>query len=569
MPFLLRFNTSRGAGTRVALADRNGKLLRQPDLREVGYFSAAPGGLIAPARAVDGKWGYISGQGTWLIQPQFDDARSFSRDGLARCSKDDKWGFVDLHGALCISPRYDYASSFHHGLAAVRIARKWGAVDTSGAIAIEPLYKLVGEFSPLGLAPFSNDKLWGYIDRNGKVIISPQFAAAKSFGPGGLAPVRNDRDRWGLIDGKGQWAVSPKYSHIKEYNNDGLALFTLGTEARGYLNASGKEVFTASKHLSEHMNCGMVRDSYYNIGFYNKDGILAIPKQFQWVGNFGDRGGAIGRREGVWGIVWLDGRFEASGRLEPVTDSAWQLEGFDQNGLSGWITAQGDIEWIDLDGQLRFRAVQTGTGIALGNDRGETIWQSEASPSAMNLAGPVLEAGPKRLFNDIVETAQKILSASPREFSPCSLVFENRDDPYDLKEIMEDLDEQGLDEDERREELQARVRYGALAVLAQTYVGEGRWGTYEFLETQRGDAFGAFFETLKERLTAAFGTPDMERVWPGTKRRMRLAGGDLTKTACWPNAGGATLVLEWFSRSGDGDFEHQILLAALREDSCS
>lgn len=93
--------------------------------------------------------------------------------------------------------------------------------------------------------------------------------------------------------------------------------------------------------------------------------------------------------------------------------------------------------------------------------------------------------------------------------------------------------------------------------LAQAYAGEAQYGAYPFLGDQRSEVFGRLFATLTDRLKAAFGEPRAD----GQRNIMRGDGG---KEAAW-RMGKADLVLSWWSSSGDGDFEHQILLAALRD----
>ena len=69
--------------------------------------------------------------GTIVINPQFDDASSFS-DGLALVRIGDKSGFIDKTGSVVINLQFDDADSFSEGLARVRIGDsetgKWGFI---------------------------------------------------------------------------------------------------------------------------------------------------------------------------------------------------------------------------------------------------------------------------------------------------------------------------------------------------------------------------------------------------------------------------------------------------------
>ena len=65
--------------------------------------------------------------GTFVINPQFDEARPFS-DGLAIVSIGDNWGFIDKTGSFLNDSAFDDASSFSEGLAAVDVGGKWGFI---------------------------------------------------------------------------------------------------------------------------------------------------------------------------------------------------------------------------------------------------------------------------------------------------------------------------------------------------------------------------------------------------------------------------------------------------------
>jgi len=88
------------------------------------------------------KFGYIDKTGSWVIEPRFDNASSFS-EGLAAVSEDGEWGYVDTTGTMVIEPRL------------------WGAFDFRGGIA------------RVGHAPVSLEggtAYEGYIDKAGEII---------------------------------------------------------------------------------------------------------------------------------------------------------------------------------------------------------------------------------------------------------------------------------------------------------------------------------------------------------------------------------------------------------------
>lgn len=87
-----------------------------PDAVRVGDFVSddlrLPEEKGAPlAFCREGKWGFVKPDGTVLLDPVFEDARSFSK-GLAAVRKDGKWGYVDKTGAWIIPPTFEDAGPF-------------------------------------------------------------------------------------------------------------------------------------------------------------------------------------------------------------------------------------------------------------------------------------------------------------------------------------------------------------------------------------------------------------------------------------------------------------------------
>ena len=98
----------------------------------------------------DGKYGYIDKTGTYVINPQFEDATHFS-EGLAavkiRSGSTGKWGYIDKAGKIVINPQFDDAKDFSEGLAAVRIGDNYGYIDKTGTYVINPQFDDAEDFS--------------------------------------------------------------------------------------------------------------------------------------------------------------------------------------------------------------------------------------------------------------------------------------------------------------------------------------------------------------------------------------------------------------------------------------
>lgn len=86
------------------------------DWKAIGDFSCEEAdicledGVIAFAK--NGKWGFVKMDGTILMEPQYEQAKSFS-NGLAAVKKDGKWGFIDKDGQMVIEPQFLEAGYFN------------------------------------------------------------------------------------------------------------------------------------------------------------------------------------------------------------------------------------------------------------------------------------------------------------------------------------------------------------------------------------------------------------------------------------------------------------------------
>ena len=164
---------------KFGFVDANGTVVIEPAFSGALQFSE---GLAAVYQ--DGKWGYVDTKGVLKIPVQFDAATIFE-DGLARVclrssSSGSQCGFISADGHYVINPQFEDAHPFKQGLASVRAQGFWGFVDKRGKFVIQPSFSNAGDFVS-GLAPVAQNGRWGFIDRSGKFVINPQFEGAYTF----------------------------------------------------------------------------------------------------------------------------------------------------------------------------------------------------------------------------------------------------------------------------------------------------------------------------------------------------------------------------------------------------
>lgn len=70
----------------------------------------------------------------------YSDADIITDDGIVAVCVNGKWGFVDLDGNVVIEPAYENAKSFSNGLAAVYNGEHWGFINTEGILVIDYIF---------------------------------------------------------------------------------------------------------------------------------------------------------------------------------------------------------------------------------------------------------------------------------------------------------------------------------------------------------------------------------------------------------------------------------------------
>ncbi len=92
----------------------------------------------------------IDASGNYIGDNTYQAAHLFKDNTYAAVMINGKWGFTDLNGKLVIDPQYEDARSFINGFAAVKQNGKWGYIRTDGAMVIEPQFTNAMDFNDHG-----------------------------------------------------------------------------------------------------------------------------------------------------------------------------------------------------------------------------------------------------------------------------------------------------------------------------------------------------------------------------------------------------------------------------------
>ncbi len=108
-------------GTGYKMIDSTGKTYGTNTFEDARIFNDSSYAAVL----LNGKWGFVDSSGNIVIEPQYDDARSFSY-GYAAVKKDGRWGFIDKNGKIVIEPQFNNAKDINaNGCVFVVRSDKW------------------------------------------------------------------------------------------------------------------------------------------------------------------------------------------------------------------------------------------------------------------------------------------------------------------------------------------------------------------------------------------------------------------------------------------------------------
>ncbi len=308
-------------------------------LSACGFSQDADYELI-PVRQVD-TWGYIDHNGSWVINPQFEDAECFF-DGLARVESNGKVGYINKEGQLVINSIYQNGTRFSEGYAFVLTDDEkflcidtegktkftlsddvnevgifynslalvsngsTGYVKTDGTMAIDFVFNSGFYKNTEGLIGIIQEGKYGFCDMSGKVVIAPQFKGSYHFSEGLCAVY--DGSKWGFINKDGKYEINPQFEEAREFS-EGLCLIKQGGKY-GFIDKSGKIVINPQFESSwdfRNALCSVQQNGKF--GYIDKKGKIVINPQFNGASYFyGDL--AVVENSGQIGLINKQGKYE-------------------------------------------------------------------------------------------------------------------------------------------------------------------------------------------------------------------------------------------------------------------
>ena len=150
------------------------------------------------------KFGYVDENDKWVIEPKFDYAYDLRDDDEPSIVVlNGKYGFINSDGSYLAQPIYDDAWSFNFGLARVKLYNKWGIMKNDGTYQEEKCFHEVKK---------GDNNLFGFTDKDGNWIIEPMFDHIYPWQQ--LYVVVKDQN-WGYFNKQGEFLQPLYYDEIK------------------------------------------------------------------------------------------------------------------------------------------------------------------------------------------------------------------------------------------------------------------------------------------------------------------------------------------------------------------
>ena len=267
------------------------------DLRTTGLHPA-------PFNLKEGTlWGYINDEGRVQIEPRYEYAEDFQKNGLAVVQRKNSSGLIDSTGRERVKPIYSFIAPFSEERAVVSDAKGYTFIDEKGKEVTSARYDYLNSLHE-GRALFSKQNttggqsLYGYVDAQGKEVLPAIYVDANDF-MNGVALVKIKEEEYALIDPAGNILHTYNHPFVGSPGEGLLAYQATENGKYGYLNTDGSVAiqpqFTSALPFSEGRAVVNTAENYGNAyGLIDKQGKMIIPAKYYEVLQLGEGRVAIG-----------------------------------------------------------------------------------------------------------------------------------------------------------------------------------------------------------------------------------------------------------------------------------
>jgi hypothetical protein len=342
---------------------RDGNFLIEPKYGRVGDFNCGRALFSYSSDAWESKWGYMDISGNEIVPERLGPAHFLYSggfwdfcDGLARIKVDGLFGYIDKYGTAAIQPMFDYARPFIDGTAAVGLSGKHRFIDKHGNFAGNVFDDIAGEskFSartdslPAKLGP-----KWGFINCHGEFLMEPVYESVEEL-EGGNGWCAHRGRTMSLVDDQGKIVLTverkPYYGSFVYYSaTEGVVELETSPGLREMpcrliLNTDGHRIFCEEEDVKEagyfcDGACPVkVDDDAYYI---DKKGKRITSESLVPVGAF-ISGRGIVQSGGLYGYI------DNAGKL--LTPVHFKFAHPYSDDYAHALTMDGNWQWIDRNG---------------------------------------------------------------------------------------------------------------------------------------------------------------------------------------------------------------------------
>jgi hypothetical protein len=315
---------------RVSETRRPGGMIGAEDFSGVfGTFTASGGVSISGLSLEPGftQSGVIDISGQWIEAPGAQ-SRAFDNDdpSIRWVQRDGLWGLARVDGSWLVEPKFQQADPLSDGLARVTVNGKVGFVDRTGSFAIEPVFDNAWRFEPgFGRTSAERDGIYGVIDKAGAWVFRTNYQQvhlATVFGKDRDANTVfgwdfKKADRWGLLDLDGRVVLDADFDQSIQHCADGRLIAYKNKEWL-YFKEDGSPLQPLDGRLIDATCDG---GPPYTLKIGDKFGLVdarsnpLTPVHFDAVAWAGPDARNV-KIDGKWGRIGLNGRW----LLEPKFD---------------------------------------------------------------------------------------------------------------------------------------------------------------------------------------------------------------------------------------------------------
>lgn len=257
---------------KLALFNKKTRKLSSYKYDEISEFETVGNSKIAIV-GIGGKYGYIKEDGSYLLQPVYDDISGFL-GGYSIITKDNLKGFINTKGQVVLEPKYRDIEDFINGMAVVEIDGKYGYIKTNGLIGIPAKYDYASEFSDTGFAAVEVDGKMGLINKLGQYTVPAIYGDMSPINDQLVIVLDSETDKFGIVKTTGEVIVKPIYDDIGYFGSEGVTYVQINSK---YALINDKaEVLT----LFEFDSINSFYDGLADIRIGGREGVMNVRGEY-------------------------------------------------------------------------------------------------------------------------------------------------------------------------------------------------------------------------------------------------------------------------------------------------